>query len=264
MPSPAPPPATPPRTAVRPWATVCAAALTLACAGATPPPAPPSPPGPEPTLADHELRDRVVAVVDEEAILLSDVEELVGLGLVERRPGESDQALRERALEGLIEQRLRYQAAERFGFGRVSVEEIEAQVRAVAARFDSRAAFRERLAAVGMSEEELRQLLARQLMVLNYVDERLGARVFVSLDDIRAYYQDELVPRLQEAGQEAPPLDEVREEIRGLLKERRLDDEVARWTAELRREADVLTFLDEPLEELPPLRIRRTEPVSDG
>lgn len=235
--------------------------LTLACAGATPPPEPaPAPAGPAPTLADHTLRDRVVAVVDEEAILLSDVEEVIGLGLVERRPGEGDAALRRRALDGLVEQRLRYQAAERFGFGRVSVEEIERQVASVAARFDDRRAFLRRLEALGLTEAELRQLLARQLMVLNYVDERLGARVFVSLDDIRAYYQDELVPRLREGGRQAPPLDEVREEIRGLLKERRLNDEVARWTEELRREADVQTFLDEPLEELPPLRDHMTGP----
>lgn len=235
--------------------------LAVACGSTTPAPPPvPLSSGPPPTLAEHTLRDRVVAVVDEEAILLSDIEEVVGLGLVEPQPGESQEALRQRALDGLIEQRLRYQAAERFGFGRVSVEEIEQQVAAVEARFADRDAFLARLRALGLSEQELRQLLARQLMVLNYVDERLGARVFVSLDDIRAYYQDELVPRLRDSGRTAPPLDEVREEIRGLLKERRLNDEVARWTEELRREADVQTFLDEPPDELPPLRDRLTAP----
>ncbi|HEX2253407.1 MAG TPA: hypothetical protein VHQ65_09085, partial [Thermoanaerobaculia bacterium] len=99
----------------------------------------------------------------------------------------------------------------------------------------------------------LSQLVARQLRVVNYVDERLGARVFVSLQDIRTYYDEELVPALAAAGDDPPPLEEVREDIRGLLKERRLNDEIERWTRELRREADVRLFLDPPSPPLPPV-----------
>ena len=43
--------------------------------------------------------------------------------------------------------------------------------------------------------KDLRQLVARQLMVLTYVDEQLGPRVFVSLDDINAYYTTCSLPR---------------------------------------------------------------------
>ena len=177
-------------------------------------------------MSQHELRDRVVAVVDEEAVLLSDVEEVIGLGLVDRQPGESDEALQARVLEGLIDHQLRFQAAERFGFGQVPVEDIEQQVDAIRDRFPDPAAFAARLAELGLAEVELRQLVARQLMVLNYVDERLGARVFVSLDDIRTYYDDELVPQLTSQGQPVPPLEEVREQIRQVIKQRRLLDEV--------------------------------------
>ena len=47
-----------------------------------------------------------------------------------------------------------------------------------------------------MNVKNLRQLVARQLMVLAYVDEQLGPRVFVSLDDINNYYRTVLAPDL--------------------------------------------------------------------
>lgn len=231
-----------------------AAALLLAACSQTPPPAAaPTPDAPAPPLAAHELRDRVVAVVDEEAVLLSEVETVVALGLA------AEGASRSEVLDGLIEQRLRFQAAERFGLVQVSVERVEEQVAEIRAGFESRQEFERRLAESGLTEGELRQLVARQLMVLNYVDEQLGARVFVSLADIRAYYEDELVPALERRGEAVPPLGEVREEIRGVLKEQRLNEEIDRWTEELRREADVQVFLDESLEELPPL-VWRADP----
>lgn len=221
--------------------------LLAACSRSPAPATPPEPNAPVPPLSEHRLRDRVVAVVDEEAVLWSEIETVVALGLVPATRSRAD------VLDGLIEQRLRFQAAERFGLVQVSVERVEEQVAEIAARFESPQEFRRRLEASGLTEGELRQLVARQLMVLNYVDEQLGARVFVSLDDIRTYYDGQLVPRLERNGDPVPPLDAVREEIRGVLKEERLNEEIERWTSELRREADVQIFLDGGSEELPPL-----------
>lgn len=198
------------------------------------------------------LVDRVVAVVDEDPILRSEAEEVVGLGLVERQPGESEDELRERVIEGLIEQRLRFHEVDRSGFERVPVAEIESRVAEIESRFDDPTAYRRRLAELGIGEPEVRQLVARQIAVLNYVEERLGARVFVGLDDIQAYYRETLVPDLEARGEPVPPLDDVREAIRTLLHEQRLNQEIERWTEELRRESDVLVF-PRPADPLPPV-----------
>ncbi len=132
------------------------------------------------------------------------------------------------------------------------VAEIEARVAEIAGDFPSPEAFQRRLDELGMTGEEVRQLAARQIAVLSYVEERLGARVFVGLDDIRAYYGETLVPQLEARGEPVPPLEEVREAIRAVLHEQRLAEEIERWTEELRREADVLVF-PEPPETLPPV-----------
>jgi peptidyl-prolyl cis-trans isomerase SurA len=202
--------------------------------------------------AEARLADRVVAVVDGDPILASDVERTIVLGLVAARDGETDRALRRRVLDGLIEQRLRIQEVDRYGFAQVPVEAVAAQVAAIRGRFASDAELDARLASLGMTREGLDQLVAQQLQVLVYVDELLGARVFVGLEEIEAHYQRTLVPELRAQGQPVPPLDDVREEIREVLRQQRLNQELERWTTELRRKADVQDYLDRPDRPLPP------------
>ncbi|HEX2254129.1 MAG TPA: hypothetical protein VHQ65_12740, partial [Thermoanaerobaculia bacterium] len=114
---------------------------------------------PEGDPGDLELEDRILALVDEEALLLSDVEQVIGLGLVERQPGETEEALIGRVLTGLVDQRLRFQEVERFGFERVSVDLVETQVRQIAAQFEDEAAFARRLAELEIRRDELSQLV---------------------------------------------------------------------------------------------------------
>jgi tRNA nucleotidyltransferase (CCA-adding enzyme) len=78
--------------------------------------------------------------------------------------------------------------------------------------------------------------------VLTYVDERLGPRVFVGLDDINRYYRDVLTPEMQRRGQTVPPVEDMREDIREVLKQQKLTQEIEKWTQELRNRADVVVY----------------------
>lgn len=192
-----------------------------------------------------ELVDRVVAVVDEDPILQSEVTQVYELRMVRRLDGEIDRALRRRILDQLIEQRLRFHEIDSFGFVELPTEEVEKGFAGIRGRFASDSAFEIRLKKVGLEADSLRQLVARQLMVLTYVDERLGPRVFVDLDDIRAYYDATFAPEMRQSGAVVAPLQDVREAIRAVLKEKRLNEEIERWTEELRRQADVEDYFDE-------------------
>jgi len=207
---------------------------------------------PQAPAADPTLRDRIVAVVDGDPILQSDVERAQALGTAPPPAGSSERDARRRVLDGLIEERLRVHEVERYGFEQVPVEMIGKQVETIRSRFPSDEAFRKRLQSLGMTMEGLQQLVAQQLQVLVYVDELLGARVFVGLEEIEAYYQRTLVPQLREKGQAVPPLDDVREQIREVLRQQRLNEELQHWTAELRRGADVEDYFDRPQRALPP------------
>jgi hypothetical protein len=192
------------------------------------------------------LKDRVLAVVDEDPILASDLDRAIVLGQLLAKPGESQSVFRRRVLDDLTAQRLRFHEIDRFGLEQVPVDQIEKQVAEVRARFKDEATFRQKLREVGLDEAALRQLMARQLEVLAFVDERLGPQVFVSLDDISSYYKNVLTKELQQQRLPVPPADEVRDKIREVLRQQRLTEEIDRWTEELRRKANVVVYFDKP------------------
>lgn len=200
-----------------------------------------------------ELKDRVMAVVDEDPILASELERVIALGLAQPLPGEADAQFRRRILNSLIEERLRFHEIDRFGFEQVPVDLIEKNVAEIRKRFPNEEAFRQTLRELGLSQQALRQLVARQLMVLTHVEEQLGPRVFVSLDDITAYYNNVLTPEMRKQGQPVPPMEDVRDQIRAVLKEQRLNEELVKWTEELRRQADIQVYFDKPAGPLPPV-----------
>jgi hypothetical protein len=216
-----------------------------------------------PTLCAQEASrsvDRILASVDGDPIFATEVDRAIGLGLDQRRAGEDDRALRRRVLDGLIEQRLRMHEVDRFGFDEVPDAEVERALDAVRREMGDTgdgAALRRRLAEVDFDEASLKRLLRNQLLVLAYVEERVGPRVFVALDDIRAYYDTTLAPEMRRQGQETPPLDDVRERIRQVLREQRLTEEIGRWTAELKAQAQIEDNLDRAEREagLPPVRL---------
>lgn len=200
-----------------------------------------------------KLQDRVLAVVDEDPILASDVERAIKLGFQQPNPGESDAQFRRRVLNQLIEERLRFHEMDRFGFEQVPVAEIDAQVKAIRARFPDEAAFQKTLKEVGLDLKRLRQLVSRQLLIYTYVEERLGPRVFVSLDDINRYYREVLTPEMQRQKLPVPPLEDMRDQIREALRQKKLTEEIQTWTEELRAQADVVIYKDQTAGALPPV-----------
>ena len=207
------------------------------------------------------LVDRIVAVVDEDPILLSDIRRVVGLGLVERESEESSAQFERRVLDGLIDQCLQRHEVERHDFGQLPPQEIERQLERIRAQFADEEALRQRLELLGLDDEGLNLLLARQLRVLVYVEQRLGPRVFINQDEIRTYYTGELATEMARLGRELPPLLEVRDQIREVLYEERLNQEIEAWTDELRLAADIVDNLDRGTTELPPIVDRLgTEP----
>lgn len=209
--------------------------------------------------ASTELADRVLAVVDEDPILESELSQIAGLGLADRVEGEDDETFRRRLLDRLIDQKLRFHEIDRYGFAEVPLEEVDAQFEAMRTRIGGASAMEAQLERLGLDETGVRQLLARQLMVLIYVEERLGPRVLIGLEDIQTYYDETLAPEMRSRRQPVPEVAEVREQIRTLLREQRLNEEIELWTDELRLEADIEDYLDSRHDELPGQVIERVE-----
>jgi peptidyl-prolyl cis-trans isomerase SurA len=151
---------------------------------------------------EGELIDRIVAVVEDEAIFLSDVEQVVRqIMLQEGRLSLSEEeraALAEKVLQDLINDRLVIAQAGRLGI-EVPFKDVEEQVeRALEENrrlLGGEEAFERQLAREGFTIDELKRLYRRQIKNRMLVERVLQAEMAkqrreVSDDELRRYYDE--------------------------------------------------------------------------
>jgi parvulin-like peptidyl-prolyl isomerase len=95
--------------------------------------------------------------------------------------------LRGQALDGLVDEELRYQDAVRLRL-LPSAADVDAGFKAVVARYGSREAFEQARHASGASTEDLRREIRRTLVVQKAFDHAVTSRCQVSADEAATYY----------------------------------------------------------------------------
>ena len=175
-----------------------------------------------------ETVDRIVARIEGDIILLSEVRELAAYQqLLDGRAQPEDQVLR-----ALIEQWVVRSEAQAAQFPPPAAAEIDAEASRIQSRFPNPQAYRERLAALNLSPQSLRRMVEQQLYLARYLDYKFRPAVQVEEEDISKYYQEELAPALRARGQTPPPLDDLREQIRELLVQRGINERADTWFEE--------------------------------
>ena len=183
--------------------------------------------------------DRIAAVVDRQVLTVSEVNQMVQLRFFARPADRSDDDYRRDVLDSLIAQALRFRDVERFGAEDIPKDSIEARVQEMIRRFASPAEFDAAVARAELTPDEVRALVKRQLQVEAYIQERFSPLIYIANDDIETYYRGPWTAQRRQRGLAVPPLEQVREEIRSLLKSTRLQEEIEKWTAQLRARANV-------------------------
>ena len=183
--------------------------------------------------------DRVAAVIDRQVLTVSEVTQMVELRFFPRKTNQSEDDYRHDVLEALIAQALRFRDVERFGAQDISKDSIESRLRDITGRFPSPADFDAAMKRAELTPDEVRALVKRELQVEAYVQERFSPLVFVSSDEIETYYNKTWTAQRRQRGLPVPPLAQVSEEIRALLKSTRLQTEIDEWTTQLRARANV-------------------------
>ncbi|HEY0142958.1 MAG TPA: hypothetical protein VGF48_18820 [Thermoanaerobaculia bacterium] len=182
--------------------------------------------------------DRIAAVIDNQVLTVSEVGQMVEIRFFPRTADTEDEHRRS-VLEGLIAQALRFRDVERFGAQDIGRDIIEARVAEMQGRFGSPAEFEAALARAELTPDEVRALAKRQLQVEAYIQERFAPLVFVTNDDIAAYYSGPWSAQRRARGLAVPPLASVREEVRTAVRASRLQEEIEKWTGQLRARANV-------------------------
>lgn len=172
--------------------------------------------------ASAEVIERVLAVVDETPVLLSEtvaLQRLKPLG-------------REEALQALIDEILMLGEASRLREAAASREEEQRAYESLLAKLEAGAA--------RPDEDALRRIARRQTVILKYVELRFRPQIRVDDEELSSAYQEEYGGR-----PDAPPLEAIARELSARLTSRALDRRIESWVAELRSGARI-RLLPEP------------------
>jgi len=209
-------------------------------------PAPAASPAPSSaSTAPAVVLDRIAAVVGDDVVLESEIKKLAGVGYLPRNPGETDGAYRERILAARVVEVLRDQQLRKTGGLEPKREEVEARVAALEERV-----VKERgetldtiLARAGATREELAAFVKRGMALESFVKERLSPAIKTTDAELRAYYDGPFHEEARARGlATVPPYEDVAEQIREVVRQRKLNVEIERWTEQLRSQTRVLIY----------------------
>jgi len=189
----------------------------------------------------QQVFDRMVARVENDIILLSDVRLLSRYQLFVDGKSESDAQI----LDRLIDQWIVRNEASVARTPKPAQAEIDRGLQRLQQSFDSKNDYEARRKLAGLSEAEVRRLIADQLYLNNYLDSRFRPSVQVNEQAIEAFYQNALLPRAKARGQNPPSLDAAHDYIQEALVQAGINEQADRWLNESRARIHVTKMLGE-------------------
>ncbi len=172
-----------------------------------------------------QIVDGIVARIEDDIITLSELRELAAYQQLLDGHSQSNEELRSE----LIEQWIANDEAASSFFPMPAGTEVDREVGRIENGFPDAAAFKQRLADLGLTPEALRRVVTRQIYLARYLDYKFRSSIQIDDAAIANYYRDHLVPELRAKGQQAPSSDDVTDQIRELLIEQGVNDRTAAW-----------------------------------
>jgi parvulin-like peptidyl-prolyl isomerase len=195
----------------------------------------------ERTVAAQQVVDRVAARIENDIILLSDVQHLGRYQKLVDGKSEDESKL----LDRLIDQWVVQNEADASRFPHPSDAEIEQALTTLKKSFASPTEYEERKKQSGLSDAEVRDKIATQLYLTNYLESRFRPAVQVDAKAIEDFYKTAVLPRAKARGQEPPSLEASREVIQEALVQQSIDSQADQWLKESRARIHVERLLEE-------------------
>jgi peptidyl-prolyl cis-trans isomerase SurA len=197
-----------------------------------------------PPRASADVIDRIIATVNGGIILQSDWDEALCYEalLANRRLVDFTDDERRAVLDRLIDQELLREQMKSADFAHATDSEVSARIADARKQYPQVAsdeAWRALLAQYHLTEKDLLAHVREQIDVMRLVDARLRPAVEIDSKSIEAYYREQFVPKLKQAGASEVPLAEVSSKIRELLTEEKVSELLVSWLQALRSEGHV-------------------------
>jgi hypothetical protein len=192
-------------------------------------------------IAAQEVVDRIVARVENDVILLSDVRALSHYQQFLDGKSETDAQI----LDRLIDQWMVRTEADVSRSSHPSEADIDRSLGRVRKSFASEQEYEARRKQAGLTEQDVRAMVSSQLYLSNYLDSRFRPAVQIDPKEIEDFYQNAIVPRAKARGQEPPSLDAARDSIQEALVQNGINQQAEQWLKESRLRLHVEKSLEE-------------------
>ncbi|MGA8086990.1 MAG: SurA N-terminal domain-containing protein [Terracidiphilus sp.] len=200
--------------------------------------------------------DRVVAVVNRQAILESDIEDEMQLSVLDPSTNPKEKMTQQQALERLISRALIQQQIQQEDLEATKpkpeeiaarIEEIRTELPAcVRADCKSDASWKTFLAHHELTPAEVEKYMRLRLEILNFIELRFRQGIRITPEEIETYYAGTLLPQYP-AGEKPPPLQQVSSRIEEILLQQRVNVLFDSWLSNLRKQGQI-EVLDPTLE----------------
>jgi len=190
--------------------------------------------------APQETVDRIAARVENDIILLSDIRALSRYQQFLDGKSETDVQI----LDRLIDQWMVRTEADVSRFPHPTDAEIDRGLERLRKSFTPAEQYEARRKQSGLSDAEVRGIMASQLYLSNYLDSRFRPAVQVGSRAIQDFYENAVVPQAKARGQEPPTLDAAHDFIQEALVQRGINEQAERWLKESRARLHVENLLD--------------------
>ena len=198
--------------------------------------------------ASSQILDRVEAVVNNKAILTSDINNELRLSVLDPERGRRGPLTAQRALQLLISRALiQQQTAQNFiQFVEPTDEEVQARIKEMREQLPacvqkncaSAAGWAAFLQENDLTEDEVADYIRLRMSVLGFIESRFRQGIQISHDEIEKYYRETLLPEYPK-GETPPPLETVAPRIQEILLEQRVNALFVTWLRDLRRQGNV-------------------------
>ena len=191
--------------------------------------------------AHQEIVDCIVARIENDVILLSDVRELSRYQQFVDGKAEGDSQV----LDRLIDQWIVRTEADVARFPYPAAGDIDRGVERLKKSLGSAQEYEARKKQCSLNDQEIRAMVAAQLYLSTYLDSRFRPAVRIEPKAVEEFYENALVPRAKARGQEPPSLEASRDYIEEALVQEGINSQAEQWLKESRARLHIEKLLDE-------------------
>jgi peptidyl-prolyl cis-trans isomerase SurA len=190
--------------------------------------------------------DRLVAVVNGDVILESDVDEERRFEEIQPYRAASD-STRARIIERLVDRALILQQAALQPEDAVPDRDLDAQIATLRKDIptcneyhcETDEGWKKFLGSHGFTEEEFRARWLQRMQLLKFIEVRFRNGVNIKDDEIQAYYEKTMLPEYTRRKVTPPPLDTVKRRIEEVLLQQQVTALLQDWLRSLRAQGSV-------------------------